>query len=602
MGWRPPTFAAEAEEEWQIIQADWWRIPFSSVSWAYTPEETKQAFAKPPYYHNSLFRMCSATNTSDDRSEEGGLNSNLAGVQGALDAVSVYETVVGFQYSRFPVIEPHELGCLSKLNFHPEIDEEELELDKEHWRELVDDLFSKPQSAHHRTSSLLSSDSEHSAGFFSMPSTPKAKSAEVHVLVKEVSPSSSVGSIDHHSIFSSPSRPLNATASSFVPSFSITPKASKRPATDDTTPTSFINFSFASLNDPPPPPMIKIKKDEQGFFTEVQVDTPSLTDRPSSALLPPFLQEPTHRRKGRASKTRQMVDRLRSQSDVSRNNALSGMMFDLGDSLPVKSMSHSPSPIFHDLSFIRPRSSVSEDPGRGRLSGLSTPSIDEDEDGWIEIAEPRAVSKSKRTRDLFLALTRRRTDSLSSENAKGSPTSENGSILLSDTLSTSPSPSPVSTPPSSCNDGWIEGPFTPPPVVRGKAPSSTISKSERQVHKRNSPSTTFPRNAHSGFAPPPLSSATAPSYNSLPPPHSAHHYPSRVQPYFYAYPGMPMPVPYTSFVPIQVPIPMGMQMPRPVVVPPAGSVLHLPPSTHLPMYMPHPLVPVRAPPPKIHTT
>ena len=77
---------------------------------------------------------------------------------------------------------------------------------------------------------------------------------------------------------------------------------------------------------------VKIKKDDQGFFTtDVHVEkvksgktSPAevVGSEESLQLLPPFLQEPTPRRRARASRTRELVDRLRSnQTEATPSSA-----------------------------------------------------------------------------------------------------------------------------------------------------------------------------------------------------------------------------------------------------------------------------------------
>ncbi|KAJ2931460.1 hypothetical protein H1R20_g5574, partial [Candolleomyces eurysporus] len=275
-----------------------------------------------------------------------------------------------------------------------------------------------------------------------MPATPDSKATYANVL-KNVSLSSSV--TDEHST-SPPPKSLNAFASSFVPSAEASALSS---------------FTFPTLNPPDNSTArlttVKIKKDDQGFFTDVQVeDTPQ--------PLPSFLQEPTPRRRTRTSKTREIVDRLRSSQ---------------ADNL-AKCISHSPSPIFHDLSFIQPRLSVSEDGGdRDRESSLSTPSLDEEDEGWYDLGvgvEVPAPTKAKRARELLLALTRRRTNSTSSEPP-----------VNGDKVADKPKTAPSSS------DGWIEGhpsnEFPPlpsntstKPPPSNSAPNSAPSKPQRKKH------------------------------------------------------------------------------------------------------------------------
>jgi hypothetical protein len=460
------------EDGWQIIthRTDWWRTPFASVSWSYftTP---KLRYAKPRLYNGSLFLRLtpSDASSSSDRDQlvthtDVTLNPDLCGVRGAADAVRIYEANVGFHYSSFPDL--HSGGSLPDISV--QVDERDLLRGKEQWGVLVESLGglaldegssyeefeggneseeSTPSSSLNRSTSTLSSiDSDLSTDSISFPSTPKAKNFEAIIHIKDGSPSSST-----YSECSSPARPLNASASSFVPSF-IKPKIEPisfppfpsypSPTSSPSPPPAFVNFTFPTLDVPPLPP-VKIKKDEQGFYSEVK--SPSFTPQshiPSIDLVPPFLQE---RRKAPASKTRAMVERLRSS-------------YHSEDSVEMarESITTSPSssPSFYDLTFPQEQSAAPED-GQDRERGVSGPSL-EDEDGWLNIAGTTPASpeaKARRTKDLFLALTRRRSDSLPAIKISGSEEVEEPAKETINTTVSSPSLSPVMP----LNDGWLEG-------------------------------------------------------------------------------------------------------------------------------------------------
>lgn len=573
------------EPEWQLVPVDWWRTPFSSVSWAYflpkAPDATKdnptkelRAIAKPPHYHESLFRNrvsagASASASWDRRStcdnpvlgiEDGGdaLNPDLVGVQGVDEVVSSYETDVGFHHT---VAWPSETPP-SRPALRVEVSEEELALNKEHWDEMIQDLmgglnlrdfdtedtcsslFSSPASSLHRSSSTLSSidltDSERSVISVSVPSTPKAQNSHANIAVKSPSPSGSASG--HEMMAASPSRRLNASASAFVSSFSPCPPASKLdpvpfPSLNDPVPSpplhKFADFTFPSLN-APPIPAVKIKKDEQGFYSQVEL-SPPLHQRTTSTLLPAFIHDAFARRKAPASKTRAIVDRLRSSSQSQG-----------GDESKVKITSHTATstPTLHDLNFLKPRLSVSED-GGDRESCLSSPSPEDDGDGWIGLGEEikassTAPSKARRTRDLFLALTRRRSNSSPSE-LSASPLEEPAPEvedvnIVPPSRTSSPSPSVA----LSSTDGWIEAPAL-----------SVPPKPKRPTHSRNRKSRTsqsISQSQRQAIPPHPH----PPTYTAVP------AYPPPPPSYYPAYPGMPMQ--YAAYMQMQLHMQQQQQM------------------------------------------
>ena len=597
----------QEEDEWEFITADWWRTAFISVPWTYVPSDPTKGKSPHRQFHGSLFAglsQCPRRNIySDDVlckfSENNTLNPELVGVCGAMAAVISYEEDVGFSYSTCPTVEPHELNLFTHVDLSIEIDKNDMLTGRQRWKELVDDLMNGEifedanmdsggslknsltesfSSASDLTlSSMDFSSSDGSVDSFVMPSTPKAKHIFTDVEVKVSSPNGSIDSSGFDSPdFLPPGKSLNAAASSFVPTFCPQSYDAVHfpPLVDAPKPSSptlsFSNFTFPTLNaSSQPQSTVRLKKDEQGFFTEVQKE-PSNPGGEPAELLPPFLQESSpHRNRPRKSRTREIVDRLRSTSSLDGSTTAQFPLSN-GIELSQKYASHSSSPIPSDGSFMIPRLSVSED--GDRASGLSTPS--EDDDGWI--SQPNTLSprhkagRTRETRELFLALTRRRTDSLSSENLKAlldSSTYDSNSLSPRNT-STPPSPSPQSPPPLTSNDGWIES-NSPLPKSQKKLKSSSRDSHKRKksnsTHNNSSSraSLSTPSTSSSRF---PAVSPTSTCFSSHPSPHH-HHHPTisphsmaqqpQAIPYFFS--AVATPVPYATFMhfpafPISIPM------------------------------------------------
>ena len=580
----------QEEDEWEIITADWWRTAFISVPWTYVPSEgsdVTKGISPPQQFRGSLFgglSQCTSWDIDSDDvlckfSENDSLNPELVGVCGAMAAVNSYEEDVGFSYSTCPTIESHELDLFTRVDLSIDIDENDLLTGKQRWKELVHDLmngeiFENTNADNDLTlSSTDLSSSDGSIDSFFLPSTPKAKHIFTDIEVKVSSPN---GSIDDsgfdNSDFLASGKSLNAAASSFVPTFcsqsyepvNFPPLFDASKASSPTL--SFANFTFPTLNtSSQPQPTIKLKKDEQGFFTEVQKE-PSNPVGETSKLLPPFLQESTpHRNRPRKSRTREIVDRLRSTTSLDGSTTATQFPLSNGIEISQKYASHSSNYLPGDGNFMMPRLSVSED--GDRRSGLSTPSED---DGWVSqpnTFSPRhsKVTRTRETRELFLALTRRRTDSLSSENLKAllDSTYDSSNELLPPNTSTPSSSSPPTPPPLTFNDGWIESNKLPLPKSQKKSKSSL----SRESHRRKKSSTHNSSSSRASLSVPsntshipPVNSTSA--YFSPPTHHRPIISPRMVQqpqaiPYFFT--GVGTPIPYTAFMhfpafPISIPM------------------------------------------------
>ncbi|KAJ7750065.1 hypothetical protein DFH07DRAFT_550235 [Mycena maculata] len=462
----PVSSSVPAEEEgWQVVSSEWWRIPFNAVSWAYSPQDSaankvtqSPRVAKPPHYPADLLhiRPASADDLHDEdllEGDDGQLNPDLVGCVGALAALESYEIDVGFCWL------PPQLEQQARPDLSVAVDAHHVALGKDRWDEQVQDLLgglsigSTDQSdddslsdIHRSTSSIDLTDSDRSVLSLPMPATPRARRSYANIVVKRASPSRSTSSRDSDR---SPQR-LNAAASSFVPSPSK-PKPVSDPApflsplesvpfpllTEDRTPTppspTFNRtFVFPSL-DVPPVPAVKITKDAQGFYSEVESTVPAPSHaRTSSTLLPAFLHDTFTRRRPPASKTRAMVDRLKSSAS----------------GVPQEPAKTQPPRLQLELSALaKPRLSVSEYGG-----DEDTPPIDDDSEGWIggdDSVPAKVSSKTRRTRDLFLALTRRRSNSSPPKTTVIVDPPADNAIGITVEL-----PSPA----SSSSDGWIEGP------------------------------------------------------------------------------------------------------------------------------------------------
>ncbi|TEB38123.1 hypothetical protein FA13DRAFT_725341 [Coprinellus micaceus] len=573
-----------------VNRKEWWQTPLGTPSWTSDDDNVKGRIAPPMFYR---FSSSESTTTPPLKTEDVSLNPDHLACKLAEDALASYERDVGFGFAIYPDIDrsPRRIAYPSELSSDPReqarrmvrlaalkrwiqlVKEEQeecpppLDSDDSLSSSLTDSTCTKPRSPVPINRSLSSLDSENSGDFFAMPATPVSKASYTNVLLKDVSPSSSV---TDESPVATPSKQLSPFASSFVPSNAEAPGLS--------------SFTFPTLNPPNKSTArlttVKIKKDDQGFFTDVQL----AEDTGPKSPLPSFLQQPSPRRRTRISKTREMVDRLRA------------------DNLTAKCISLSPSPDAHcDLRpSIQRRLTVSEDGGdRDRESSLSTPSQDDEDEGWMYIgikapgpSPSPSPSKAKRARDMLLALTRRMT----TESASSEPCS---------TRDDSPAYAitrPASTDYAAPNhEGWIEGlptsesPQPTPPRSSSTKPIPSITTTrppppprKKQHYPTKSSSTT------SSNVPSLLPSPTHASFPTGPSPYMAPIpmlSPPPAQFAFSVAPSPPVPVPAIPFFfapvpppPLGYPIPMH---PHPHSLPQVGP--YSPPGA---VFMQSPFVPV----------
>ena len=342
--------------DWEIFQDDWWKTSFRAISWAY---KTKPDHPRPPHYHDLLARGRRRRIAGDARRAAGGssgdvsLNSALCGVRAAEEALKRYELEVAIlspddlpspKHERSPCPkscyseETWEekvrglLGGILEQGSLPEV--ESLAQDVPLWD--LNNLDSPPSSP--GTADLT--DSEASGDSDPPPCTPKpARASYARIVSSDTTTSPTV-------LSPLPSKILSAAALTFIPS---TPNraSSREPTTPPLTSSSnssdspfsspTYNFHFPSLNSSSPadrresrslPP--SLQKDEAGFYIEVADDSddaPGATQslgntrsttprRPSAAFLPAFLTDGSPTSRSRNSKTREIVDRLRSSGSA----------------------------------------------------------------------------------------------------------------------------------------------------------------------------------------------------------------------------------------------------------------------------------------------
>ncbi|THV06623.1 hypothetical protein K435DRAFT_833970 [Dendrothele bispora CBS 962.96] len=520
----PRIMADVDEDEWIVVPTNWWLTPYTDVLWTYAqPESTKPKYTRAPHRPESLTRKAtkrSATFSGSgfhgrEEAHELELNESLVGVRGALDVLSVYEGHVGIE--EVSVDRP-------KVDLSRTVEEDEVKVHQLRWKELMKDfvvelpeqtsdqssdseasnspLFSGLESSHSSISSFGLSEWEHPS---SMPSTPKPKDIRSTLkdnwLLSRASRSCNLSPSG-----TSPSKRLNASASTFIPQLprpesqpvpSLTFSSDSSPKTSASSPSPPLpDFTFPSLN-VPSIPKVKIEKDDQGFYTGIEEDT-SFRTRPP--LLPAFLQEESQRRKS-PSRTRAIVDKLRSASSQATLGPLDRFQFD------------------------------------GRTSGseseadVETPSV-EDGEGWISIdtssgaLDSSVAAKAQRKRDLFLALNKHQ------RSESSSTTSQEISRM------------------SGTDDGWID-----PPVKSQNKHHKRQSSSSRPGKKRGKSAVSSTKLGGSAPVFPTLNptgpgSQQPKSYSNASSmvPRGPVHVPAQTVPFVYA-PGYPLP-------PVAAPVPM----------------------------------------------
>ncbi|KAI0359210.1 hypothetical protein OH77DRAFT_1472439 [Trametes cingulata] len=350
---------AEAVQEtldWEIVSEDWWKTSFKAISWSY---KTKPGYPRPPHYHNLLARGRRRRIATDTQTfeEDVDLNDGLSGVRAAQEALKRYEVEASI-LSPDDLVE-HDtlerrclalyakedwdekvrelLGGILEVGSLPEVEAPSSDVPLWDLNRLENDS-SPPGSP----STTGCTDSETSGDSDPPPSTPRpTKTSYARVVSSETVTSPTV-------LSPLPSKLLSAAALTFIPSTPTGPHV-REPVTPPLTSASnssgdspfsspTYNFHFPSLKSTSPadrresrslPP--SLQKDESGFYVEVAEDVSSGTTqslnatrsttprRPSAAFLPAFLTDGSPSPRPRNSKTREIVDRLRSSGSSGSN-------------------------------------------------------------------------------------------------------------------------------------------------------------------------------------------------------------------------------------------------------------------------------------------
>lgn len=405
--------------DWEIVQDDWWKTSFRAISWSY---KTKPTHPRPPHYHDRLARgkrrkvpgnVCNAAGAAEADVD---LNTGLSGVQAAEDALKRYEVEVAILPSSvlaYP--EDHRPAC----------SEHAAETDA--WNEKVRELFGGilAEGSLPEVDSLSPevplwdldniecapdlTESEASVESDPPPSTPKptkSTASYANAVAGRVTSSPGVLSPFPSKLLNSE---LNSSALDFIPA---TPHrtASREPSTPPLTSSSgssdspllslTYHYHFPSLNATPPTdrkearsaPVPPLHKDENGFFwvegsedagpgftQSLNVTRSGTPRRAATALFPAFLNDGSPSSRGsRNSKTREIVDRLRSGTAGGRKAKKASRKKDI------------------DLSALITEAAKSEDNDGWIVSKAPSASCLVTDDGWI-IQAPAPAQTSTST-------------------------------------------------------------------------------------------------------------------------------------------------------------------------------------------------------------
>ncbi|KAI0366720.1 hypothetical protein BV20DRAFT_1115156 [Pilatotrama ljubarskyi] len=418
---------AEAVQEtldWEIVSEDWWKTSFKAISWSY---KTKPGYPRPPHYHNLLVRGRRRRIATDAPTveEDVDLNDGLSGVRAAEEALKRYEVEVSIlspdDLLEHDTLEGRCVALLAKEDWDekvrellggilevgplPEVDAPSSDVPLWDLNRLEEDS-SPPGSP----STTGCTDSETSGDSDPPPSTPRpTKTSYARVVSSETATSPTV-------LSPLPSKLLSAAALTFIPSTPngphirepVTPPLTSASNSSGDSPFSSptYNFHFPSLTSTSPadrresrslPP--SLQKDESGFYVEVAEDassgiTQSLNGtrsttprRPSAAFLPAFLTDGSPSPRPRNSKTREIVDRLRSSGSSGSNRK--AKKSERTRRQPSESAAKDDEMSTHSQSDSKTSSpgAKSEDATDGWISGVvseePSPRCTVTDDGWI---------------------------------------------------------------------------------------------------------------------------------------------------------------------------------------------------------------------------
>ena len=248
-----------------------------------------------------------------------------------------------------------------------------------------------------------------------VPPTPKARETNFW--------DSGKVSVSHSSPYSDfSSRVLNASALSFTPTSTTSTKI-HYPHSFNTSPSSspapvYTDFTFPSLNPMPTRQSLCLKKDEQGFYTEIKSSggTPNsrTAHRSSSSSSQPIVLPHNLRgdRARKASRTRKIVDQLRS---ASANNFDGGRPFSRGAVPPRPVSTPHQIPLSENpfgskdsadaLGPVDPQSPLCPD------TAAAVVDLEDESDGWVRSDKDEEKTKAQRTKELVQALGSKHPDS-----------------------------------------------------------------------------------------------------------------------------------------------------------------------------------------------
>lgn len=320
----------------ELVESDWWRTFFNSVSWTYPPSQGSAS--RPPSKRTALLRLSRANQLLKARlsryppnwpsdiatpmTDE--LSRDLVGVRVVEEVLRSYESSSGFDMIEH-FLHFFHLGWVHD-DEHCMLDHPLLEEYQEQWEEALRKLFEGsfkrlPERLHCRDSSsdhneeilkdlspywdscldnsstlddLIRSldmadltDSELSADSDPLPITPRARH-------RSSSPVSAC-----------PLKPLNATASSFIP-----------------TPAKYHSSPSMSPSPSPSPPaldIINFPTLRQTILSAPKKEDRDGKSRTKRSSVPSFLTDKTN--DARKSKTRQIVDKMKSSHDPRKPDA-----------------------------------------------------------------------------------------------------------------------------------------------------------------------------------------------------------------------------------------------------------------------------------------